>query len=291
MIAPLPLHQSLYTAAAKTPMIHSKSDEYALVKRAQAGDSTATSILVLAYMRLIVSLTRRFAPNADPNDLVSEGVMGFMRAIETFDTTQGFRLGTYARMWILDRQKDHTQKVRSLVGISTGSEQRRGMYNLAAAIEAETQQARQRGEYTTHAMLVERAAARIHISPENAFTILARAGGDASLNTLVGTDRADEKLQWQDTLVDERANPEDQLQQHMAVRTQNALISQSMQTLNARERRVIKERRLSDNPTTLEALGVEFGISKERVRQIETKALEKMAAAMHAHREEALATL
>jgi len=287
MITPSPLHQSLYRAATTSPLLASKDEEYALVARAQAGDADAIDTLTKAYMRLIVSLARKFAPNADPNDLVVEGTLGFMRAIERFDPSKGYRLGTYARSWILERLKEHTRVVRSVVALSGGSDHKRGLYTLGKAIDTEAQHARNAGEHVTRYQLLERAAARCKISVANAQDIQARSGGDVSLNLPVGGEE-DEGMQWQDTLVDEGLSPEARLAADAAARTRTALLKDAMQGLNPRERRIIMERRLSDNPTTLEALGEEFGISKERVRQIETRAFEKMAAALQPRREEAL---
>lgn len=290
MITPSPLHNHLYQAATKSPMLESAQEELELIKRAQNGDTQASSRLVQAYLRLIVSMARPFSPNADPNDLVAEGVVGFIRAIEGFDLESGYRLGTYARPWIRERLRDHTRKVRSVVGIGATSERRRGLYHLGPAVEREARAARERGEHATYHQLLERAAQSVGVSITNAQDLMARSGGDMSLNAPMGGEEGD-TLQWQDVLVDEHANPESSLHARKAVTQRASLIQQAMAGLNARERRIITERRLTDNPTTLDALGVEFDISKERVRQIEKRALEKMEAAMQHRRDEALSLI
>lgn len=287
MITPSHLTSHLYRAAAKTPMIASAAEEMALIVRAQAGDQQASHTLVQAYLRLILSMARQFSAHADLNDLVAEGVVGFMRAIEGFDIETGNRLGTYARPWVRERLRDHARKVRSVVGIGATSERRRGLYHLAPAMEREARAARERGEHATYHQLLERAAADVGISITNAQDLMARSGGDMSLNAPTGGEEGD-TLQWQDVLIDDRADPEAQLHASKATHQRTAIIQQAMIGLNARERRIITERRLSDNPTTLEALGIEFDISKERVRQIEKRAFEKMEAAIHSRREEAL---
>ena len=286
MITPSPIHPSLFNTT-KTPMLPDAQTERALVIRAKAGDQTAIDKLVLAYMRLVVSLARPYGRNADPNDLINEGVIGLIRALDGFDPDAGYRFGTYARSWIAERLKEHTRNVRSLVGMGGGSERRRGLYHLGGAIDRETQEAYARGERTTQYQLLGRAAARVGVSISNAQDLVVRAGGDASLNiNVAGMDS--ESLSWQDTLIDETADTEVQIHNRHGGAQRAALIHESMACLSPRERRIVLARHLADRPATLDALGREFGVSKERIRQVEKRALEKMASAIAHKRDEAL---
>jgi RNA polymerase sigma-32 factor len=283
MITPLPLHLSLAQASRSLPML-SKDDEMDLVVRAKAGDHKATERLVLSHLRMVVSSARRFAPNADPNDLVQEGVLGLMRALESFDLTKGVRFSTYAREWMRERQLQHTQNVRSSVMLGQGHARRRATYHLTRTMEAVEQEARHQGQNPTRRDILERAARLLDIAPDEAEAVLSRGAGDMSLNTPVSHSDEGESLDWIDTLSDESGDVESAIDRNRSHEAMGEAISRALGCLSERERRIVVDRHLSSNPPTLETLGAQMNVSKERIRQIEARALEKMSEALGGNR-------
>jgi RNA polymerase sigma-32 factor len=279
MITPLPLHLSLAEASRSMPML-SKDTETELVVRAKAGDRKATERLVLSHLRMVVSSARRFAPNADPNDLVQEGVLGLMRALESFDLSKGVRFSTYAREWMRERQLQHTQNVRSSVLLGQGHARRRATFHLTRKMEEVEQEARRAGQNPTRRAILERAAFLLDIAPDEAESVLARGAGDMSLNTPVSHSDEGESLDWIDTISDDSLDVESRIDSGRSTGAMGEAISRALACLTERERRIVVDRHLSSNPPTLETLGAQMDISKERVRQVEARALEKMGAAL-----------
>lgn len=291
MIAPLPLHVSFGQAMKAQPML-SLDEEIDLIDRAKAGESAAVDRIVLAHLRMVVSSARRFAPNADPNDLVQEGVLGLMRALESFKPGIGVRFSTYARAWMKERQIQHTQSVRSNVAMGQSHGKRRAMYHLNALMEAEQAAARARGENPTRRAVLEKAATKLNLTPADAEDVLARGAGDFSLNVMVGgSGEGNDTMEWVETLVGDEHGSEEAADRRRAGVEMDDLVRCGLEALNPRERRVVLDRHLTENPVTLETLGTRMGVSKERIRQIESAALAKMAKALGARKKHALSLI
>lgn len=290
MISPLPLHLSL-VQASRTGDILSKDEETSLVIRAKNGDRKATERLILCHLRMVVSSARRFAPNADPNDLVQEGVLGLMRALESFDLAKGVRFSTYAREWMRERQINHTQSVRSAVNLGQGHARRRASYHLSVTMEAIEQEARHQGKNPTRREILEAAARKLDIAVNEAEAVLSRGAGDMSLNVPVAHGEEGESLDWLDTLTDDSGGTETVLDQRRSHNAMGDAVAKALATLNERERRIVVDRHLSSDAPTLETLGFQMGVSKERIRQIEARALEKMAEALGGHRDALLSLM
>ncbi len=232
--------------------------------------------LITAYMRLAISMAGKFRKYGLPmSDLTQEATVGLMKAAEKFDPDRGVRFSTYAVWWIKASIQDHVMRNWSLVRIGSTSAQKSLFFNLRrvrAKIENDT---RSLGAEIDTVALHAQISAEIGVSQRDVRIMDARmAGGDASLNT---TQAADEDgREWIETLVD-TANPtEEVVAETCDQQTQRVWLAKAMNSLNARERMIVVERKLVDEPRTLESLGNELGLSKERVRQLESAALTKM---------------
>jgi RNA polymerase sigma-32 factor len=290
MITPLPIHPNIVKASRAFPLL-SKEDEMELVTHAQAGDPKAIERLILSHLRMILSSARRFAPNADPNDLVQEGILGLMRAIKSFDPNKGVRFSTYARAWMRERQMQHTQDVRSSVKMGQSHTRRRASIHLSRTMETIEHKALHNGEHLTRRDILERAAQQLDITPDEAQEVLGRSAGDMSLHTPISHENDNESVNWIDTLQDEQTDMEHTLDHMRSHETMGTAISQALASLTLRERHIVFERHLRSNPPTLEVLGAQLNVSKERIRQIEARALEKMGKTLDSHRAMLLALM
>ena len=263
---------SLYlTEINKFPMLDAET-EYMLAKRYhETGDLRAAHDLTTSHLRLAAKVALSFRHyGLALSDLISEANIGLMQAIKKFDPDKGFRLATYAIWWIKASVSEFILKSWSLVKIGTVATQKRLFYNLHK-IKSRL------GLYDETALNDETAmqiSQMLGVSKKDVLEMEQRLSGDSSLNTTLS---ADSNTNRQDMLVDTQESIEERLGDYQDMALKKKLLMEALATLSEREREIIRQRFLTDTPDTLENLGAHFGISRERVRQIETKAFEKMS--------------
>ena len=239
------------------------------------GDTAALHRLVTAYMRLAISMAARFRRYGAPmNDLIQEASLGLMKAAEKFDPDRGVRFSTYAVWWIQAGIQDHVRRNWSLVRTGSTSGQKALFFNLRRVQAKLEREARERGEVLDSAQLREKVASEIGVTLAEVQMMEGRlAGMDASLNA---TQAEDEGREWIEVLPDEAPQAEEQVEAAHDRARLRGWLAQAMAGLNPRERHIVIERRLRDEPRTLESLGAELGLSKERIRQLEAAAYGKL---------------
>ena len=260
----------------KFPMLTAE-EELALSKRwRDTEDLEAAHKLVTSHLRLVAKIAMGYRGYGLPiGELISEGNVGMMQAVKRFDPDRGFRLATYAMWWIRAAIQEYILHSWSLVKMGTTAAQKKLFFNLRRlkgqmqAIDDGDLQPEQVTEI-----------ARVLAVPEQDVVNMNRrlAAPDNSLNAPV---RADSEGEWQDWLVDESESQETEIADRQELTGRRALLANALKTLNERERHILIERRLKDNATTLEDLSQQYAISRERVRQIEVRAFEKLQKAMH----------
>jgi RNA polymerase sigma-32 factor len=251
-------------------------EEYALAKRWQdAGDLEAAHKLVTSHLRLVAKIAMGYRGYGLPvGELISEGNVGMMQAVKRFDPERGFRLATYAMWWIRAAIQEYILHSWSLVKMGTTAAQKKLFFNLRR-LKGEMQ-AIEDGDLKPEQ--VAKIAKDLDVPEQDVIQMNRRlASADHSLNAPV---RIDGEGEWQDWLVDESDNQETELAEREDMGQRKALLANALGTLNERERHILIERRLKDEPTTLEDLSHQYGISRERVRQIEVRAFEKLQRAM-----------
>jgi len=259
----------------KFPML-TPEEEYMLAKRlAEHGDTDAAHRLVTSHLRLVAKIAMGYRFYGLPvSDLISEGNVGLMRAVKKFEPERGFRLATYAMWWIKAAINEYVLNSWSLVKVGTVAAQKKLFFNLRK-MKAKL------GVYEDGDIPIEKAqqiAKRLDVSTEDVIDMNRRLSrSDASLNAPVAEDG---DLQRQDMLVDTAPNQEQILGDTEDRKLGLKLLTEAMTMLTERERKIIQERRLAENPRTLEEIGEEYGISRERVRQIENRAFAKLQAAV-----------
>jgi RNA polymerase sigma-32 factor len=235
------------------------------------GDEEALDLLVGSHLRLVVKIAMGFRGYGLPvSDLISEGSVGLMQAADRFDPERGFRFSTYASWWIRAAIQEYILHSWSLVKMGTTAAQKKLFFNLRK-LKGELE-AMEEGDLQPEQ--VESIATRLGVPEQDVISMNRRlAGPDNSLNAPLGEEGSGE---WQDWLVEPSENQEDLLAEQEEFKKRAGLVKSAMSVLNDRERRILTARRLSDNPLTLEELSHEYGISRERVRQIEARAFEKL---------------
>jgi RNA polymerase sigma-32 factor len=255
----------------KFPML-APDEEAALARRwRDHEDHEAAHRLVNSHLRLVVKIAMGFRGYGLPvSDLISEGNFGVLQAVKRFDPERGFRFATYAIWWIRASIQEYILHSWSLVKIGTTAAQKKLFFNLRKT--KGKIHALQEGDLPTEA--VANIAHRLGVSEDDVISMNRRmAGPDSSLNTLISEDGDGE---WQDWLVDDREDQEAMLAHEEEFEQRHFMLEAAMSALNARERDIIVERRLSESPVTLDSLSRRYRISRERVRQIEVRALEKL---------------
>jgi RNA polymerase sigma-32 factor len=259
----------------KQPML-TADEELALARRwAEHGDIEASDRLVTSHLRLVVKIAMGYRGYGLPvDDLISQGNLGLMQAVHRFDPNRGFRLSTYAMWWIRAAIQEYIINSWSMVKMGTTADQKKLFFNLRR-IKMQLQ-ALEDGDLTPEN--TRRIATSLGV-PESAVTDMNRrlAGSDPSLNAPV---RAEGESQWQDFLVDDEDNQEERLAARQEGGFQRRLLTGAMRHLTEREREIVAARHLVESPATLEVLGRRFGVSRERVRQIEVGALGKLKKAV-----------
>jgi RNA polymerase sigma-32 factor len=210
-------------------------------------------------------------------EVISEGNVGLMQAVKRFEPERGFRLATYAMWWIKASIQEYVLRSWSLVKMGTTANQKRLFFNLRKA--KNKIQALDDGDLRPEQ--VKEIATRLRVSEEEVVSMNRRMSGDASLNAPIRASEG-ESGEWQDWLVDDSASQEQVLIDEDELNSRRSMLENAMSQLNDRERRIFEARRLSEEPITLEDLSTEFGISRERVRQIEVRAFEKVQEAVMA---------
>ncbi len=250
-------------------------EEFMLAKRYQEHeDPRAAHRLVTSHLRLVVKVAMSYRGYGLPmGDVVSEGNIGLMQAVKRFDPDKGFRLATYAIWWIKASIQEYILRSWSLVKMGTTANQKKLFFNLRKA----KSKLSALGEGDLRPDQVKLIASRLGVEEHEVVEMNRRLGGDSSLNVSMKEDSTSE---WQDMLVDESDNQEMLVARSEENENRHLALGQALSALNARERRIFEARRLLDEPLTLEALSEEFGISRERVRQIEARAFEKVQQAV-----------
>ncbi|MCR9123506.1 MAG: RNA polymerase sigma factor RpoH [Phyllobacteriaceae bacterium] len=258
------------------PMLQ-PDEEYMLAKRYHEHDDTdAAHKLVTSHLRLVAKIAMGYRGYGLPmGEVVSEGNVGLMQAVKKFDPERGFRLATYAMWWIKASIQEYVLRSWSLVKMGTTANQKRLFFNLRKA----KSRIQALGDADLNEEQVKKIATDLQVSEEEVLSMNQRLGGDASLNAPIRAAEG-ESGQWQDWLVDESDSQEQMLIEEDELDHRRTMLRDAMEVLNEREQRIFKARRLSEDPLTLEELSGEFDISRERVRQIEVRAFEKVQKAM-----------
>jgi len=260
------------------PMLQPE-EEYMLAKRYQEhDDSEAAHKLVTSHLRLVAKIAMGYRGYGLPiGEVISEGNVGLMQAVKKFEPERGFRLATYAMWWIRASIQEYILRSWSLVKMGTTANQKRLFFNLRKT--KSKIQALGEGDLTPDQ--VKEIATRLHVSEEEVVSMNRRLSGDASLNAPIRASEG-ESGEWQDWLVDDSESQESMLIEQDELEQRRRMLDDALDVLNDRERRIFQARRLSEDPLTLEQLSGEFDISRERVRQIEVRAFEKVQDAIKA---------
>ncbi|WP_299443142.1 RNA polymerase sigma factor RpoH [uncultured Rhodospira sp.] len=260
----------------KYPML-APDEEYMLAKRYRdTEDSDAAHRLVSSHLRLVAKIAMGYRGYGLPmGEVISEGNVGLMQAVKRFDPDRGFRLATYAMWWIRASIQEYILHSWSLVKMGTTAAQKKLFFNLRK-MKGQLQ-LMEDGDLPFES--VTEIATKLGVPEQDVVNMNRRLGSpDHSLNAPV---RMDGEGEWQDWLVDDGESQESMLADHEELGQRRDLLARAMDTLNQRERHILTERRLSEEPMTLEDLSREYGISRERVRQIEVRAFEKLQQWMH----------
>ncbi len=257
----------------KFPMLEPE-EEYMLAKRwVDHEDTEAAHQLVTSHLRLAAKIAMGYRGYGLPQaEVISEANVGLMQAVKRFDPEKGFRLATYAMWWIRASIQEYILRSWSLVKLGTTSAQKKLFFNLrkAKARIGALEDGDLRPEN------VSQIAHDLGVTEDEVISMNRRlSGGDASLNAMVGTE-GESATQWQDWLEDEDANQAEDYEARDEMQHRMALMEEAMEVLNERERDILTQRRLKDQPVTLEDLSGVYDVSRERIRQIEVRAFEKL---------------
>ncbi|HXT07531.1 MAG TPA: RNA polymerase sigma factor RpoH [Roseiarcus sp.] len=266
-----------YLAEIKRFPMLEPQEEYMLAKRwREHEDRDAAHKLVTSHLRLVAKIAMGYRGYGLPiGEVISEGNVGLMQAVRRFEPDKGFKLATYAMWWIRASIQEYILRSWSLVKMGTTASQKKLFFNLRKAKSRIS--ALDEGDLRPDQ--VEIIAKRLGVAKQEVIDMNRRLGGDASLNAPL---REEGEGEWQDWLVDDSVSQEKALADREEADTRLGALRQALVVLNPRERRIFEARRLADDPITLEELSAEFGVSRERVRQIEVRAFEKVQAAVKA---------
>ncbi|MFO1247431.1 MAG: RNA polymerase sigma factor RpoH [Alphaproteobacteria bacterium] len=265
------------TEIRKFPLL-SPEDEYMFAKRwKEHEDPEAARRLVTSHLRLVAKIAMGYRGYGLPvSEIVSEGNVGLMQAVKRFDPDRGFRLATYAMWWIRASIQEYVLRSWSMVKMGTTAAQKKLFFNLRKA--KNNIGAIEEGDLTPEHLAT--LSDQLGVTASEVTEMNRRlSGGDASLNAPL---RADGESEWQDWLADDTADQETRLAEREEMGDRHELLMGAMKELTERERDIIQARRLQDEPATLEELSQKYGVSRERVRQIEVRAFEKLQRGMKA---------
>ena len=269
------------TEIRKFPML-AKDEEFMLAKPwTEHQDPEAAHRLVTSHLRLVAKIAMGYRGYGLPiGEVISEGNVGLMQAVKKFDPDKGFRLATYAMWWIRASIQEYILRSWSLVKMGTTAAQKKLFFNLRKA-KSQISAFEEGDLRPEHLSAI---ATKLGVSEEEVTNMNRRLGGDASLNAPI---RSDGESEWQDWLADDTAvSQETHLAESEEKSIRMGLLQEAMEELTDREKHILTERRLKDDPVTLEELAGQYGVSRERVRQIEVRAFEKLQKAMRAAAEE-----
>ncbi len=272
--------QTLSRRAMQAELLDAETElELAYAWRDQR-DEAALHRLITAYMRLAISMAAKFKRYGAPmNDLIQEAGLGLMKAADKFDPDRGVRFSTYAVWWIKASIQDYVMRNWSMVRTGSTSSQKSLFFNMRRVQARLEREAAARGEYLDKHQMRHLIATEVGVPMQDVEMMEGRlAGSDFSLNATQSTE--DEGRQWIDALEDDSAQADETVTQAKDIDTLRVWLVDAMQQLNERERFIVRERKLRDQPRTLESLGTELGLSKERVRQLEAAAFGKMRKAL-----------
>ncbi|MCZ2328903.1 RNA polymerase sigma factor RpoH [Bartonella sp. F02] len=259
------------------PMLKPK-EEYMLAKRyREHNDPKAAHRLVTSHLRLVAKIAMGYRGYGLPiGEVISEGNIGLMQAVKRFEPEKGFRLATYAMWWIKASIQEYVLRSWSLVKIGTTANQKRLFFNLRKlknklqTFDNNSLNPEQIKEIATH----------LKVSEDEVISMDHRLSGDTSLSTPLRTNEGQSR-EWQDCLVDDSSSQEQILIEQDEFKKRHSMLMHAINNLNEREKRIFWARRLNDEPSTLEELSNEFNVSRERIRQIEIRAFEKVQNAMN----------
>ena len=257
------------------PMLEPQ-EEYMLAKSwREHDDRTAAHRLVTSHLRLVAKIAMGYRGYGLPiSEVISEGNVGLMQAVKRFEPEKGFRLATYAMWWIKAAIQEYILRSWSLVKMGTTANQKKLFFNLRKAKSKIS--ALEEGDLRPDQ--VKLIAKRLGVTEQDVIEMNRRLGGDVSLNAPIREEG--DSGEWQDWLVDDSASQESRLVESEEADNRKKALGEALSVLNERERRIFEARRLADDPITLEELADEFGVSRERVRQIEVRAFEKVQKAV-----------
>jgi RNA polymerase sigma-32 factor len=258
------------------PMLEPQ-EEYMLAKRwREHGDRAAAHRLVTSHLRLVAKIAMGYRGYGLPiAEVISEGNVGLMQAVKRFEPEKGFRLATYAMWWVKAAIQEYILRSWSLVKMGTTANQKKLFFNLRKAKSRIS--ALEEGDM--HPDQVKLIAKRLGVTEQDVVDMNRRLGGDVSLNAPIREEG--DSGEWQDWLVDESSiSQESRLAESEEANNRRKALGEALTVLNDRERRIFEARRLAEEPITLEQLADEFGVSRERVRQIEVRAFEKVQKAV-----------
>ena len=261
----------------KFPLLEPE-EEYMLAKRwVEDQDTASAHKLVTSHLRLAAKIAMGYRGYGLPQaEVISEANVGLMQAVKRFDPEKGFRLATYAMWWIRASIQEYILRSWSLVKLGTTSAQKKLFFNLrkAKARIGALEDGDLRPEH------VEKIATDLGVSEDDVISMNRRlSGGDASLNATVSAD-GEGSVEWQDWLEDEDADQAGAYEAQNELDSRRALLAQAMDVLNDREKDILTQRRLTEDTVTLEDLSSAYGVSRERIRQIEVRAFEKLQSKM-----------
>ena len=258
----------------KFPMLEPE-EEYMLAKRwVEEQDTEAAHKMVTSHLRLAAKIAMGYRGYGLPqSEVISEANVGLMKAVKRFDPEKGFRLATYAMWWIRASIQEYILRSWSLVKMGTTSAQKKLFFNLRKAKSRIG--ALEDGDL--HPEKLKQIATDLGVTEEEVVMMNRRlSGGDASLNAMVGSSDGESSMEWQDWLEDTDADQAGDYEYRDELETRKELLAEAMSVLNEREQDILTKRRLSEAVITLEELSEEYGVSRERVRQIEVRAFEKL---------------
>jgi RNA polymerase sigma-32 factor len=267
------------------PMLE-PNEEYMLAKRwREHEDPEAAHRLVTSHLRLVAKIAMGYRGYGLPiGEVISEGNVGLMQAVKRFEPEKGFRLATYAMWWIRAAIQEFILRSWSLVKMGTTASQKKLFFNLRK-VKGQIEALEDGDLRPDQVALI---ATKLGVPEEDVVSMNRRLGGDSSLNAPL---RADAEGEWQDWLVDDEPDQETRLADSEELGQRRQLLVNAMGALNDRERHIFEARRLADDPATLEDLSQEFGVSRERIRQIEVRAFEKVQKSVKKAAREAAATM
>jgi RNA polymerase sigma-32 factor len=257
------------------PMLEPQ-EEYMFAKRwREHGDRQAAHRLVTSHLRLVAKIAMGYRGYGLPiSEVISEGNVGLMQAVKRFEPDKGFRLATYAMWWIKAAIQEYILRSWALVKMGTTANQKKLFFNLRKAKSKIS--ALEEGDLRPDQVKI--IARRLGVTEQDVVDMNRRLGGDVSLNAPIREEG--DSGEWQDWLVDEISDQETRLAESEESDNRRKALGEALSVLNDRERRIFEARRLADDPITLEDLASEFGVSRERVRQIEVRAFEKVQRAV-----------